>query len=1013
MATTGDRNSTVSPPAGLGSVPGLGESFRMNLSTGQGVYSYKLPLPDGVAGFTPKLTLEYSQGARLDAFGLGWRLPLHSIDRRTDTGIPGVSGPETFLCDGAEIVQLADGSFGAVMEAAFSRYTRIGEGWKVEERDGTVHQLGTTAAGRVEDPDHPGRVQRWLVERSTDVSGNAIDYQWDVDGFAYPKEIRYAAYAVRFTYENRPDARFDGKAGFLRALRKRCIRIELVLDPGPGEKRLRAWVFSYDNSSTNGVSLLTAIQLTCFAARPELGPDLVRPAVRFAYSSFNPRSYSADYFESDAGTPPPLNNPDTALINLDDAPLPGILQTVQGQQYYWRNNGSGWDAPRRLPPTPLAASFARTGVAFMDMTGSGKADLMLLAAGTLPGYYENEGQQGWGRFVAYPRDKKAVPDWTSGRIRVADNDGDGVIDAIESTSRGFVVWRNQRENGWSNPSISVRSAGANPPDVDFSNPLVVFADMTGDGLSDIVEIASGSVQYWPNLGNGRYGDGIRMTNAPRLPGLQHNSDSVFLVDVDGDGCADLVRVTAEGVTVAINRNGSAFADGIVLGPIPAPIPGTIRAVNLKGTPAAGLVWNSYRTAGRIAYVHFEFSPNATPYLLSSVDNGAGLISELFYGSAVQECLDDRQQGVLWDTNFPFPLLVVKRTRETDQVTGQQSEILYRYHNGHYEPRIRRFEGFRTSERIEKGDESRPDTRTVFQFLMAMERAPGNTFEHVALNGSLARVEVYQLDGSASHNLPYSREESEYELTVLADTALGTRRSFVKVKVHRTLEMERSNDVRGEEKTYAYDDVGNVVRETHRGFGSKGGVAQPEQTRLTQVAYAGSATHRILNKHSSVVVRDGTGKIVSESRYFYDGPDFLGLPLGQADRGLLTREIRLSMSTADFAARFTPGMDGATALGYVDADDQEGVPSRFITAERHAYDVRGLNMADQDTMGAISRFTYDPAGLFRIELNDTLGKTRFEYEPSIGQPITTTYPDGEVVRFRYDAQGRVISSATPS
>ena len=75
----------------------------------------------------------------------------------------------------------------------------------------------------------------------------------------------------------------------------------------------------------------------------------------------------------------------------------------------------------------------------MDMTGSGKADLMLLAAGTLPGYYENEGRQGWGRFVAYPRDKKAAPDWSSGRIRVADNDGDGVIDAIESTSRGFVV----------------------------------------------------------------------------------------------------------------------------------------------------------------------------------------------------------------------------------------------------------------------------------------------------------------------------------------------------------------------------------------------------------------------------------------------------------------------------------------------------------------------------------------------------------------------------------------------
>ena len=42
-----------SPPSGTGNLPGLGEAFSINLSTGQGTYSYQIPLPDGVAKHTP------------------------------------------------------------------------------------------------------------------------------------------------------------------------------------------------------------------------------------------------------------------------------------------------------------------------------------------------------------------------------------------------------------------------------------------------------------------------------------------------------------------------------------------------------------------------------------------------------------------------------------------------------------------------------------------------------------------------------------------------------------------------------------------------------------------------------------------------------------------------------------------------------------------------------------------------------------------------------------------------
>ena len=48
------------------------------------------------------------------------------------------------------------------------------------------------------------------------------------------------------------------------------------------------------------------------------------------------------------------------------------------------------------------------------------------------------------------------------------------------------------------------------PNVNFSDPRVKWADMTGDGMQDIVMIHDGNVEYWPNLGHGNWGKRISM-----------------------------------------------------------------------------------------------------------------------------------------------------------------------------------------------------------------------------------------------------------------------------------------------------------------------------------------------------------------------------------------------------------------------------------------------------------------------------------------------------------------------
>src|SRR5262249_4934841 len=148
--------------------------------------------------------------------------------------------------------------------------------------------------------------------------------------------------------------------------------------------------------------------------------------------------------------------------------------------------------------------------------------------------------------------------------------------------------------------------------------------------------------------------------------------------------------------------------------------------------------------------------------------------------------------------------------------------------------------------------------------------------------------------------------------------------------HRTEDHDRTADVRVEDKTYTYDANGNVVREVVRASGVKTGVAQPEVVRTTDITYAVSATRRLLDRHADVVVRDGAGKIVSETRSYYDGAAFTGMPLGQADRGLLVRESRIVLSEADFAVRYV-GMNAAT-LGYRSEADASGVASRWIDSK---------------------------------------------------------------------------------
>ena len=294
--------------------------------------------------------------------------------------------------------------------------------------------------------------------------------------------------------------------------------------------------------------------------------------------------------------------------------------------------------------------------------------------------------------------------------------------------------------------------------------------------------------------------------------------------------------------------------------------------------------------------------------------------------------------------------------------------------------------------------------------MGQERVRGNGPEHVALNGQLARTEVFGLDGSEDDARPFHVEESDYELRLLPTAPGAARaRAFVAVASHRSEDSDRTDDVRIEERRYDYDAAGNVVRERLLGHGTRDGVRQPRRGRVTEIEYARAAARQLVDRVARIVERDESGAILRERRRYYDGPDFAA--------------CRSARSTGDPHARGAAGPLRERLRGPLRGHDgrRAGLP-RGCRRRRHAVAVRRrralrvrLPRPEARTarpVGNEEGYEYDADGLFRVALRDSLGETRYVYDRAVGQPTSIVYPDGATAGFAYDAQGRVTASLLP-
>jgi RHS repeat-associated protein len=805
--------------------------------------------------------------------------------------------------------------------------------------------------------------RRWLYRVVLDygaVDGPGWALRPDLVDATLPAAIRQIEQAAAPQSTVRPDPFSTHRPGFELRTQRRCwrLRVETLLSGATAYQALDAYYLRYEQAPYSGISLLQSIQRV--GMRPGR-PPIALPAIRMAYSGFAPESRRLEPFSAACGWMPErsLSDPDSALIDLHGSGLPDVLHAARDGHRVWRNLGRlrFRSPPHAMERFPAGLALGDDGVQLADMEGNGSVDVLVTSPDANVGYYRNSFKGEWGEFRPYqeaPSFDLEDPD-----VALVDLDGDGVIDVLATLPESFLFFRNRGPDGWASPEVVPRRHdSALFPDVTLGAPdgRIRLADVSGDGLVDLVAIYDGRVDYWPSLGCGRFGSRVTMASSPRLP-PDVDPGRLFLTDVNGDGLADLVYVEADRVRVWLNRSGNAWSDEVTISGTPLPESGGVRVSDMRGSGTAGVLWTYAWSAARPRnYIYLDFTAEVKPHLLERIDNGIGGTTTISYRPSTEYMVDDADAGRPWRTHLPFPVQVVAEVHVHDAATGHHGSTCYAYHHGRYDGEEQLFVGFggvdiydsaggpgRAPVSLTRQWHHLGDATNLSDEYAPVAAAPGwrpppNLLAGAqrALRGSILRAELYGLDASPAALEPYRVHDVFYDAVPLPGGAWFPKR----VKTQTTT-LERGIEPRTELRRYRYDDelggpaYGNVVLEERVGIGRTGiNAADPgepihrrlQATPLSVVIVTYFAPPspgvRIRDRPSQVLQISGpltaaqetalltwaggpladtaappipAGRVLARELVFYDGEDFYGL--GHPERALPASRLTHGLLTA--------------------------------------------------------------------------------------------------------------------
>ena len=659
--------------------------------------------------------------------------------------------------------------------------------WRVTTRDNITTLFGWTNQARIANPADTNQIYEWLPEFVLDDKGNCAHYLYKKEnlggidlnfihnrnrikddnicytntylkkvcygnktpykqfGNAFPDQEDYF-FSTVFDYgehdgenpENitkewdfRKDAFSDYKAGFEIRTTRLCKRILLFHHfKGEGEYDglVNAIQFDYDTSSEEDFTFLKAVTSFGYIKKADGTYSHKKlPPMEFEYQKHEwnkevKRIESEDLVHAPSG----LDEHQYQFTDLYNEGLSGILTEQANGWYYKHNLGDGkFEQAKLVSPKP---SFAGLGAAMQLADLGADGGKQLVSFGRQPkGFFELDDNNEWQNFKAFKQLPKI--DLGDPNIRWLDLNGDGKPEIVVSEEKVFTWYASEGREGFA------AAQKATKPFDEEEGPHIVFADakqsifladMSGDGMTDIVRIRNGEICYWPNLGYGKFGAKVAMDNAPVFDYLDSfNPNYIRLADINGSGVTDIIYLGKSKFTCWLNLSGNAFSKNpFEIDPFPEiDAHARITVADILGNGVACIVWSSAlpkNTHTPLKYI--DLMNSKKPHVMVGYKNNMGKEVSMEYAPSTKFYIEDKKAGNPWVTKLHFPVHCIVKTETRDKISGYRFVSSYKYHHGYYDHAEREFRGFGMVEQIDsehfehwkKGDASNITDATLHQ-----------------------------------------------------------------------------------------------------------------------------------------------------------------------------------------------------------------------------------------------------------------------------------------------------------
>ncbi|MBT9313994.1 SpvB/TcaC N-terminal domain-containing protein [Leptothoe spongobia] len=781
------------------------------------------------------------------------------------------------------------------------------------------------------------------------------------------------------------------------------------------------------------------------------------PPIEFGYTTFTPKKYTFEAITQDAEQPLPGLNlpPNYQSIDLYGEGIPGVLYSDGATTLYWEPQGTSNGAdvgvryaqPKQLESFPIERQVQASNRMLMDLAGDGRTALVVSDPGASGYYHYDPDQDTWQGFQPF---SQFPTDFSNLRNQMVDVTGDGLMDILLVDRDRLQVYPSEGERGFALPLLRQREHELPMAKSGDVEEVLQFADLFGTGKQHLVRITNGAVECWPNLGYGKFGNKVQLGDAPRFEG-RLDASRLFLVDIDGSGTADIAYVSRDRIQIWFNHSGNAFSD-----PLTIALPSRwdnlqqINFADILGNGTTGVVFSENHVEPRHWY--YDFCGKKKPYLLNTINNNLGAITNITYASSTRFYLQDKRQGTPWVTKLPFPVQVVEKVEAIDQISQTRLVSLYSYHHGYYDRAEHEFRGFGRVERQDaetisdqaKSTDVSPiltktwyhtgawqqeaslfeqyeqeyfkgDARAAQVFKPVFEwgdHTPNDTEvrqAHMALKATVLRSEVYGLDKSALKKNPYSVSEAGFKIKCLRSQGNNQDAVFyVWERENLAYAYERNpEDPRiAHTITVKIDDYGNVEQSCAIAYGRRAADALPEQKSLKVTYTENRFVHldqnngvRLLGVPVESQTYELTGLGLDAGKEYFDS-ERIAEKISAAKRTRLSweRHFYWNQSLDQILGSGQVGPQGLLARSEGAVVEKQKIESVFSEV---------LNTSELETyLRDQGKYQFDQGYWWNPGLTQTYGGQDHFYLPT-----HTTDPFGHISQVEYDNHKLLVKKVT--